>query len=326
MREKLEQAARYVKCPFCEVKVRVPARDEIFVAKVRTVAENVRDVGEYALGAPVEKPAMPPTKFFEARAEIKSVELEAPPDLAFFSGVFNFPWRSDVLLRWGFMTAGFLVVFLVAAVAASVARGMSGPQGGVLAFFALPLIWLTWWAVSHASACCLRVIVDTAAGVDRIESWPEPNWREWTGQMMYVAYLVIVSGFAGYSVGLLMKVAGNEGSIWWPMLGTVFVLFPVLLLSALEANSLFLPFSLPILQSLGLLWWGWLLCYVMFSMLAAVLAGIAWLSFAVHPFLGAMLAGPAFAAILLIASRLLGRLAWRASHEPEPQKTRKTRK
>lgn len=325
MREKAGKVARYVKCPFCEVKVRIPARDEIFVAKVRSVAENVRDVGEYELGAPVETPVMPPTKYFEARAEIKTVELDAPPDLTFFSGVFNFPWRSDVLLRWGFMTAGFLAVFLVAATAASVARGASGPQGAVLAFFALPLIWLMWWTLSHAAACCLRVVVDTAAGVDRVESWPEPNWREWTGQMMYVTYLVIVAGIAGYSIALLMKVAGYEGSLWWPMLGTVFVLFPILLLSALEANSLFLPFSLPILQSLGTLWWGWFLCYVLFAMLTAVLAGIAWLAFAVHPFLGAVLAGPVTPAVMLMASRLLGRLAWRASHEPEPRKTRKTR-
>jgi hypothetical protein len=94
-----------------------------------------------------------------------------------------------------------------------------------------------------------------------------------------------------------------------------FLLYPICLLSSMEANSPWLPLTKPILHSVVTLWWGWLVFY---ALAAAVLGG--WLALIVvgswlQPFLAGLLGGPVLAAAILIYARLLGRLAWRASRE-----------
>jgi hypothetical protein len=83
------------------------------------------------------------------------------------------------------------------------------------------------------------------------------------------------------------------------------------LLSALEANSYWVPLTLPILTSLLRWGWAWLTFYVLAGLLAAGLVAV--FEFAVRSTLDLVLIalGPLTAAAALIYFRLLGRLAWR---------------
>ena len=97
------------------------------------------------------------------------------------------------------------------------------------------------------------------------------------------------------------------------VLATVSLLYPIFLLSSLEANSVFVPLSLPILRSLISCWWGWLTFYALAALLGGSWLGLLLAGLPSFPFLTALACGPLLAAVLLIVSRLLGRLAWRAA-------------
>jgi hypothetical protein len=204
---------------------------------------------------------------------------------------------------------------MVAAITASVASQMSGYSGVTLAFFALPQIWLTIWTLSFAAACGLRVLEDTAAGNNLVREWPEPNWRDWAAQLIYVGYLAIVAACLGYGAGRAAEEFGAPGVLVGSVTGAV--LWPILLLSSLEANNIWVPFSWPVLRSLGRSWWAWLLFYVESSVLLGIYVGLLWYGFGLQPLLAVLATGPLLAALFLIEARLLGRLAWRISQDSE---------
>ena len=91
------------------------------------------------------------------------------------------------------------------------------------------------------------------------------------------------------------------------------LVFPILLLSAMEADSFFVPYSPVILATLRHYWHGWLAFYLIVgAMLGLWIFGFGELV-REAPLAALVLSGPILAAMLLIYGRLLGRLAWRAS-------------
>ena len=297
-----------ITCPDCFVKIEVPALDDIPKPQQKRVQE---DVGQYGLEAPLH-PVAVRTSITDAQAEIRK---EAPPPLprwTFFSGVFNFPWQTQTIFRWTYLSLDFIALGLLVAFMLSFASKQGGFPLIALAFFALPLIWLTVWSFSYAAASCLPVLIDTAAGNDRIETWPEPNWKEWALQLIYISYIGIVAEVLSYIVGQVCAIL--TGSPWIASVVALFILFPVVLLSALEANTLWVPFTAPILKSLKTLWWGWLLFYALTALMAGAWLALLLIGISIAPYLTMLVAGPTLSAVLLIGSRLLGRLAWRAAN------------
>src|SRR5207247_5938981 len=43
--------------------------------------------------------------------------------------------------------------------------------------------------LSFSAACCLAVLESTAAGLDHVEAWPEPQWKEWMAQLIYLGWI-----------------------------------------------------------------------------------------------------------------------------------------
>ncbi len=99
-----------------------------------------------------------------------------------------------------------------------------------------------------------------------------------------------------------------------------FLLFPFLLLCELESGSAFTPASGLVLASLWRQSAAWLLFYAESGGLFAV-AGV--LVILVGPrinlSIGVVMGGMLFAAVAMIYFRLLGRLAWHCSIEPEDE-------
>jgi uncharacterized membrane protein YiaA len=182
-------------------------------------------------------------------------------------------------------------------------------SGMVLAFFVLPIIWVTLMTVSYSAACGLALLEPTAAGLDRIEAWPEPNWKEWMGQMIYLGWIGAIPLAASYGLAVLAGLWGARMELAFP--GFFFVVYPISLLSALEANSIWAPLTVPILASLFRWFWCWLMFYLLTGMIAVGLA----IAFVRSVESGRdslmLLLGPLVAAAVLIYFRLLGRLAWR---------------
>ena len=123
-------------------------------------------------------------------------------------------------------------------------------------------------------------------------------------------------GVASYFLGQYL---GNFiGPPWLVSVGLLFLFYPIVLLSSLEANSPFVPVTLPILKSLANVAWAWAVFYGLSLCLAIVsVAPLVW-GFGLGTgaqFLGMIVLAPIMAGSCFLYARLLGRLAWRASLE-----------
>jgi hypothetical protein len=188
-------------------------------------------------------------------------------------------------------------------------------------FFLLPLFWIGIMTLSYTAANCMPILVETAAGNDRIEGWPEPVMKEQAVDLVYLAFLLIVvevlSFFLGQILGVLI------GPAWLVSLVLLFLLYPIILLSSLEANSPFVPLTMPILNSLKTLAWAWGVFYGVAGGLMLVwtlplvwsFRQSGWTLFIAMIFIAPLISGWCF-----LYARLLGRLAWKASLEfPEEE-------
>jgi hypothetical protein len=179
----------------------------------------------------------------------------------------------------------------------------------VLAFFVLPIIWVSLLTWSYTASCSLALLETTAAGLDRIEAWPDPQWKEWMAQMLYLGWIGAIPFAVSYGLAVLAGLAGARVELALPVF--FFVLYPISLLSALEANSIWAPLTLPIVTSLFRWFWCWLVFYPLTALIAAglVAAFVSAVESGYDSLL--LLLGPLVAASILIYFRLLGRLAWR---------------
>jgi hypothetical protein len=225
--------------------------------------------------------------------------------------VFTYPWRGVNLSRWTAMAFGLSISGLASFKVLEYLGLMDGlltnlaVQGLVLGMFA---IVITLAVLSFAAASCNAAIQDTADGHELPQEASLPEWDHWLFTFLAWLSLWAVAGAIGFPLSLAIGPAA--------FLITSTLLFPILLLSAMEADSYIVPFSPPVLRTLGYFWHGWMMFYLLTT---AMIAG--WVvafdfAYPQAPNLTVLFSGPALAAIMLIYSRLLGRVAWRASGAP----------
>jgi hypothetical protein len=217
------------------------------------------------------------------------------------------------------MSIGWALSWFLVAFAASFI--LSGNRFGVLAgaFFCLPAFWLSFWTLSYSSACGLTVLEGTAAGQQTIDEWPEPDWRDWVANLLYLAFIGSISLALSLTITRLVAVPGLE---WYLSVVTMHVLYPIVLLSALETTNPFWPVSKPVLHSILTHARFWLLYFLISCSLTAAYLALVVISAWTVPFVSALWIGPLTATILILQSRLLGRLGWRTVVEPDGGKKR----
>lgn len=320
--------------PPAESSTEQPRRGTAKARPAPAVPEPDRTPALPPAGAPAEEriefeavvypqPPRGPVNVFEAMAEIRQEAPDPPPRWTFFSSVFGFPWRPDVLMRWIYLAAGFTVFGIVVSGYVLMAED-TGLWLLVLMFFMPPLVAAAGLTLSYSAACFLPILIDTAAGNDRVKSWFDPDWKEWAVQFMYLVCMLFVALLVGHVIGVLADVRGETYGL---VLGvTTYVTFPIIVLSSQEANSMFIPLTLPILRSMVTSAWVWLMFYVLSGVLVGAAAVLILLESEVSPYLALMGSGPILATVCLIYPRLLGRLAWRASLTGARRRRRKRRR
>jgi LSD1 subclass zinc finger protein len=311
MRATAAERPRKIRCLYCAAPVTVPARAAVANWSVKSIQPEAADkLGEYGIGAIPESPKLR-TNLMDRLAEFRTEKPIPPPRWTFFSGVFSFPWRQETFFRWGGMTLGFTSLILIAGFVAGGGAGTGVAGIGVVAlgFFILPAIWIAIFTLAYSADCFLCVVESTAHGMDRIESWPEGGWKEWAPKLLYVAWAGAVPILVSAGIARAAEIGGVP---FWPvMLGLLYLMYPVALLSALEANSIWVPITGPIFSSLFLLCWGWFLFYVLTGLLAAAVLAVLYYGLSRFDVVAVMPVGPLLAASILIYARLLGRLAWK---------------
>lgn len=313
----LNTEAHSITCPDCHEPIRVPALADVPIEKrnrpKKKRSQSASDSSETTLDLGQHRTM--PTAFAQVQAAVFQVEKSPPPKWTFFSGVYSFPLYEGAWSRWIYLSIGCMLVGLLLSFFA--AQGMSRASGGysgvVLAFFAMPLIWLATWTGSYAAACGLAVLVETAAGNDQVAGWPEPIWKEWVARLIYLAFVAMPLTLLASLVAKLSELVGLP--YWSFFLGTFFFLYPICLLSSLEANSAWIPITRPILATLVSHWWGWIVFYLSSAVLIGGFVAIVFFGSRFMGGLTIIVTGPLAAALVLIEARLLGRLAWRAAYD-----------
>ena len=265
------------------------------LARERPTARPPRDQPDYLTMA-------------KERGLLRDDESQTIPKWTFFSGVFSYPWYLQNVARWASMSLGLTATSFLAAFALA---GIVGELS--LASVAMPLLMMGLAGMALATfafcaACFLSTVDDTSDGHDDPQEGAFPPLDQWIFSFFSVLGIWLMSGALGYPV-TLVPVVGPVA-----ILVSSLVLFPILLLSAMECDSFFVPWSPNVWRTLVGFPGAWLTFYLLSTALLAGWFVLSVLGLAAVGGAAFLLAGPALAAVMLIYGRLLGRLAWRITH------------
>ena len=260
--------------------------------------------------APDETEA-PPTHAnpFETESAIRDEPPPPIPTWTFFTRVFTLPWHREVFSRWAYSSLGWAFIgLLVGGVHWLIANGFVIG----LPFMALPVVLFVLWTGSFAVSSAVTILEDTAAGNDVIHHWNDGGWGDWLGDSYGPVFLSTSAWFGGFLIGKLVATTGHPALYWPALLAGFCVLLPIVVLSALEAGSWFIPLSGPVLKSLVRLPGQWLAYYAVSGAIAAVYFSIVLLGLSRgFWFTTLILTGPLLGTVIFIEARLLGRLGWK---------------
>jgi hypothetical protein len=294
------------------------------------------ELGRIAFGASVTCPACgscftidPPQQVHDGAGQGRGEEAEPRQsawDAAgggslarlFFAGTFTLPLRPDSL--WPTLTLCFNTIVLVGAVRlgawcfnADSAEFDRATRlllaNGLMFSLAFGSVVLVAWSFL-ASAYGMAILRETAQGVDAVKDWPNVFALEDLGEIVYVANSLVLASLPGAAAIPIWN--RFEVPLPWAIGASIVVLFPILLLSMLAADSPSHPLSLPVWKSLGGHWPAWLGFHITTCAIgaAAVATEIAlrrqtgWVT-------EVLVSGVVLAAAWMIYFRLLGRLASR---------------
>jgi hypothetical protein len=172
---------------------------------------------------------------------------------------------------------------------------------------------LAVYVLSFAALCYLIVVQDTSAGLDRVV-WPEEPFIDWVFRAVQMAALAL--GWLA-PAGLLSRLLAQTWLPGEPALrffllatGSLWLLFPLGVLSSLSADSRWVPLRPALLGSLMRIFPSVLGFYVCTGLLLAGAAGLWYVALYTAERAVLLAAAPAGAAVLLIHARLVGRLGW----------------
>jgi hypothetical protein len=314
------RAGRSITCPFCKGQVEAPKPH-----KSKPPDEyDFRDEAE-----PRESASM---VGLLTAADVEALEQEEPPqkkkrrrprmEWQLVVGGFGFPFSPGAVKRWLLIAIWAALTGWLVHSAVAMGIGQSLGTGDISRTIAALLA--ACGAMIASVACVgvagihgLTILLETTAGNDRIECWPNVGlFLEWAGQLWFLFNAALLSVLLG--LGLHWMLRGTLPSREAIVAATVFFTFPILLLCVLESDSPFLPVSAAVLVSLVRHALAWFAFYLQAGGLLGIAAAMGYF---LAPRLDLRLLIPLaalfFSAVVMIYFRLLGRLAFYCTIEPE---------
>ncbi len=329
-----------VLCPVCSArlhprrrhtgkKTRCPDCDTVFTIPpppVETKPNAPPPVKPYPMGQAVERPPVE----MELLTVQGRLEPEPPPPEVprhwFASGVFTFPWRGEALARSINLSLLLLPLELLLGVILFLAQINMSYITTVVPLLAVPMAWLALWAGSYAAACFLAIVQDTGSGSGEIHNWPEGDWRERVAPLAYLSVQILFTGAAASVVAIAVGALVGQIGAAIAIAVTVPLLFPLFLLSAMEADSPLMPYSPVMVRSLWRSLGGWLTVYLESLGLLTLVGGLLAAGLIWAPMLAIVVASPLLTTAVFVVARLYGRLAWRIGQQETGRRKRRKKK
>ncbi len=249
----------------------------------------------------------------ERQIRLVATDRKARPKLPgqpLLTGYGSFFIGPGILIRWFTLSLMTAIAAALTLLAASIAfDGLATIAALFLVICAFGIAVLCFGA---ASACAVAILAESSEGNSHVHEWPTTNPTDWMMETMVVLFALGAAGLPGGGTAFLLNVPTPVAMAM--SLVSIWLCFPITLLSSLEGSS---PFSLLMPGVLGSLFrcgpW-WLQFYILSGLLLVVVAG----GIAI-----AMLLSPAAAIVLIplgwlgtaVYFRMLGRLAWRIRAE-----------
>jgi hypothetical protein len=317
-----DEIGKKKKCPDCFSSF-VVTRPAI---KQKPTVDVMKDADEFQLSEPVDRvvfkdigddltrQTVGQEQIGKAEKEREEREQKQPklPRQPLWTGVFRFLPYGQTMLVLAFIAVIFWTI------AATTAFGYSyGAKGGLAIFIAMAcsvaVLAIVLTGGAYAAVAGLRILQDTAAGVDEIENWPDLGFLDWCLEALYVAVAFAYSMTPGIILSWIMTKVGISPAVGLIVsMVSLFALFPVVLLSLMEADSLAAPLTKPILASLEKERSHWFVFYlesVAILVITLVAGSLIYLESGLALFLAALV----WSFCWLVYFRLLGRLAWISS-------------
>jgi hypothetical protein len=245
-----EEAGRQTRCPDCHTVFTIPEAPPN-PRPSRPDDESVSPYGTW--GKPIETPPVQiagfaPVRGNEPLRRLTEEEMEARgerfvperkpaplPPWPFVRGVFDFPIRRTVWPRWVMLMSfgsvvGFIsgIGFLVSGLHLAQVLFIMIFLGGVAA--ALSIVWLVMMAKA-----CLTIVVDTAGGIDDVDSWSQENFLDRFFDLLYPFSAFGWGALVGLILDAGLQSAGLPEGVG--LLVGLFLIPPIALLSMLESAT-----------------------------------------------------------------------------------------
>ncbi len=304
---KVEQVGKRIRCSDCHSPIVVPPppkvkpkyQPDIDAAKAYTFQEEP-DIDPATSHQRVADPFRKSADEYLRKAEMEqSVEepddWEVPSIREWFSGLFTIFRDPNVVGHW-------LVLSALGGVPAAITASL---ESQVLV---VGLMVGGWFFAAILVACGFAILQAVANGQPRVSEWPIFDPAEWFAQVMVAVSALAVAVGPAWMLGSFLF-SGSLATIAVAM-ASLYLLFPFVLLSMLDEQSVFVPFSAQVSKSVTRMSEQWGGLYFSSGLLFAALFFIYLFCSVQGPVVGPLLSVTATVGATFLYFAMIGRLAF----------------
>jgi DNA-directed RNA polymerase subunit M/transcription elongation factor TFIIS len=217
--------------------------------------------------------------------------------------ILPFLFSYGVLPRWIVLSTVGLMGGSIMLFALSIAMSSGFGAIGGMALYAMALVILSLWFAA-ISAIVFTIVTESSEGADEVRRWPGNGFSEWLGASLYMLLACLIAPFPGWLIGRVIDPTATAVGF----LISLVICLPIVILSQLEGDSAFSVCAPRVVGSVVRMPLTWLMFYAEIALVMAICVG-ATLAAERVPYLVLLLV-PLYVAAILLAARILGRLAW----------------
>ncbi len=199
-----------------------------------------------------------------------------------------------------------MILHIAGLIGVAIGAAVVGSIGGKLATVFLVLnIFAMLFMVVFSLSCGVAIMVATSNNLRRVQAWPISEPAEAIGYLMVVLAAVFIAGLPGFFVGLASFHGLTQVGF---ILVSLHILFPVVIMSMLDNNSVFGPISNDVLTSIKRIPESWMAFYITTGLLLTGLFVVLLVTSLMGSFVGAILRNLVIVFVIFLYMRILGRL------------------